>query len=55
MQAVEIPLVADNQTFATTINGSVYHLSVIWRGEYWVLDLADSNGSAIISGIPMIT
>ena len=55
MKAVEIPLVADNQTFATTINGSVYHLSVIWRGEYWVLDLADSNGSAIISGIPMIT
>ncbi|EKE7000549.1 hypothetical protein OWJ38_003886, partial [Escherichia coli] len=55
MKAVEIPLVADNQTFATTINGSVYHLSVIWRGECWVLDLADSNGSAIISGIPMIT
>lgn len=55
MEAVEIPLVADNQTFATTINGTVYHLSVIWRGEYWVLDLADSNGSAIISGMPMIT
>ncbi|CDK85353.1 probable bacteriophage protein STY1063 [Escherichia coli IS25] len=55
MEAVEIPLVADNQTFATTINGTVYQLSVIWRGEYWVLDLADSNGSAIISGIPMIT
>ena len=55
MKAVEITLVADNQTFATTIDGSVYHLSVIWRGEYWVLDLADSNGSAIISGIPMIT
>ncbi|EAT7906851.1 hypothetical protein QON05_002572 [Salmonella enterica] len=55
MEAVEIPLVADNQTFATTINGTVYHLSVIWRGEYWVLDLADSNGSVIISGMPMIT
>ncbi|ECY5338487.1 hypothetical protein AVB71_19445 [Salmonella enterica subsp. enterica serovar Stanley] len=55
MEAVEIPLVDDNQTFATTINGTVYHLSVIWRGEYWVLDLADSNGSAIISGMPMIT
>lgn len=31
MKAVEIPLVADNQTFATTINGSVYHLSEV----YW--------------------
>lgn len=55
MEAVEIPLVADNQTFATTLNGTVYRLSIMWRGVYWVLDLADGNGDAIISGIPMIT
>ena len=55
MNAVEIPLVADNQTFATTINGALYHLSITWRGIYWVLDLADGNGATIISGMPMIT
>lgn len=55
MEAVEIPLVADNQTFATTLNGTVYRLSIMWRGVYWVLDIADGNGDAIISGIPMIT
>lgn len=55
MYAVEIPLTADNQAFATTINGTVYHLSITWRGVYWVLDLSDSNGDAIISGMPMVT
>lgn len=55
MEVVEIPLAADNQTFATAINGTVYQMSIIWRGVCWVLDLADSKGDAIISGIPMIT
>lgn len=55
MNAIELPLIAGNQTFSTTINGTLYQISIVWRGAFWTLDLADSNGDAIVSGMPMIT
>lgn len=55
MSVTEIPLSTDNQTFITTLNGTVYQMRVVWRGVCWFLDLMDSNGTLMIGGIPLIT
>ncbi|KAF1003691.1 MAG: hypothetical protein GAK36_00199 [Pseudomonas sp.] len=46
------------EPFTITLSGTVYRLSVQWRNAEqggWVLDIADSTGTAIVSGIPLVT
>ncbi|BDH45763.1 hypothetical protein TUM12370_18070 [Salmonella enterica subsp. enterica serovar Choleraesuis] len=55
MKYSEIPLSADNQQFTITLANTVYQLRVLWRDPYWFMDLRDSTGVDIISGIPLVT
>lgn len=55
MNAVEIPLFADNQSFSTTLNGSIYQFTVIWRDPLWFIDISDSSGTLVIGSLPMVT
>lgn len=53
----EIPLIASNQAFTTTLVGTEYSMKLRWNGaaSCWMLDIADSTGNPLVSGIPMIT
>ena len=56
MQASEIPLSPDNQKFTTAINGVNYTIQTLWRDDAgWVIDLLDSSGADIFTGIPLVT
>ncbi|WP_315313138.1 phage baseplate plug protein [Pantoea vagans] len=56
MQANEIPLSPDNQQFTTAINGVNYSILTLWRDDAgWIIDLLDSSGKAIVTGIPLVT
>jgi len=55
MQGYEIPLSPDNQAFNIQLNNTTYQLQVEWRDFAWVLDLKDSGGNEIVSGVPMVT
>ncbi|MCK0552644.1 hypothetical protein KFO32_06075 [Pantoea ananatis] len=55
MTITEMPLQPQNQTFSTTIEGSLFKVTVIWRAGCWYLDLSDSTGSLIAGGIPLVT
>jgi len=55
MTITEMPLQPQNQTFSTTIAGSLYKVTVIWRAGCWYLDLNDSTGALIAGGIPLVT
>ena len=55
----EIPLVAGPQSLSITLANVQYRLSVRWietaNGEGgWLLDIADKNGNAILSGRPFV-
>ncbi|QHM71272.1 phage baseplate plug family protein [Mixta intestinalis] len=51
----EIPLSATNQQFSINLSGTVWQLRIIWRDVAgWVLDLQNSAGDAVVSGIPLI-
>lgn len=54
MKVQEIPLSADNQHFAISIDGVMYNMNILWRGTFWVLDLQDSGGAPLILGIPLV-
>lgn len=53
----EIPLSAEPQTFNITLAGATYGFTVQWNvpNGSWIIDIADSSGNAIVSGIPMVT
>ncbi len=56
MATVEIPLSADNQIFTLRLGGHQFRLRVVYRDEAgWILDLLETDNSAIISGIPLVT
>lgn len=58
MNVYEIPLSAQPQTFTITLGGIDYRLTVQYRdapGAGWILDIADSFGSSIVNGIPLVT
>lgn len=53
---VEIPLSAQSQAFQITLSGKAYRLAVTWRDPYgWFLDIADTNGLLLLSGMPLVT
>lgn len=54
----EIPLTAEPQSFSITLGGVEYRLTVLWRNADeagWTVDIADSNGNPLVSGIPLVT
>lgn len=58
MNIYEIPLTPDPQRFTVTLSGVDYRLTVQYRnagGAGWVLDIADTNGQPLVSGIPLVT
>jgi hypothetical protein len=52
-----IPLQSTNQRITITLAGVLYQLTVRWNdmNQAWQLDIADQNGNAIVSGIPVVT
>lgn len=56
-QAFEIPLQPINQSFNISLAGKTYILRVFWcePNASWVLNIADSSGKALLSGIPLVT
>lgn len=54
---VEIPLKATPQQLAVTLNSVDYKLKVVWneQNQSWVMDIQDSAGNAIASGLPLVT
>lgn len=53
----EIPLSPQPQTFGIAIAGVTYKLTVMWNfvNASWIIDIADSSGNPILSGVPMVT
>jgi hypothetical protein len=53
----EVPLQAGAQQFAIGLGTTLYEFTVTWcaPAACWILDIADSTGAAIVSGIPLIT
>lgn len=59
-QVLEIQLIAGPQVFTITLDQVAYQLTVLWRdapavGGGWVLDIADSLGAPIVTGIALVT
>jgi hypothetical protein len=58
MATFEIPLSGESQDFQITLGGVQYQMTLMWRAAPqggWVLDIADSAGNEIVSGIPLVT
>lgn len=57
MTAYEIPLSAVDQRFNIPLGGVTYQFTVKWcaPAAAWTLDIADEGGTALISGIPIVT
>lgn len=58
MNYYEIPLTAIPQRFSITLSSVEYLLTLQYReagGAGWVLDIADADGAALVSGIPLVT
>ena len=57
MNSYEITLIAQPQLLSVSLNGVTYQLSVYWSipGQCWFLDIMDSSGNDIVTGIPMVT
>lgn len=56
MQIYEVPLSADVQAFKISLAGTMYRLTLVYRGPAgWVLDIADDSGTPIVRGVPLIT
>lgn len=52
----EIPLTANNQTFAIQLGKNYVRLRLIYRDSAgWILDLETTAGEIIVSGIPLVT
>ena len=57
MNVYEIPLIPKSHTAATTINGADCGLALNWNSEMaaWIMDVSDSAGNALISGIVLVS
>lgn len=54
MNISEIPLSADNQNFAITIAGVQYRMRMVWRDEFWCLDLLNSDETPVALSLPLL-
>lgn len=54
----EIPVTGGgNQSFTVDLGGTTYQLALNWRAARdagWVLDIANSDGTALVNGIPLL-
>ncbi len=52
----EIPLTAVPQRFSISLNGVTYQVKSVWNdvAQIWVVDISDSSGAALVSGIPLV-
>lgn len=52
-----IPLASTPQAFTISLNGITYQFTVRWNwfAAAWIIDIADSSGNPILSGVPMVT
>lgn len=59
MAAFQFPLVNSQQTLQITLGSKLYSLRVYWNSNQfdncWVLDIGDSSGNPIVTGIPLVT
>lgn len=57
MQIYEVPLSPNPQTFAISLGGVDYHLTLYWNtpANCWMLDLADADSNPMVQGIPVVT
>jgi len=55
--AFEIPLVPQPQMFEIVLAGVQYQLLVWWNNvnQSWMIDISDSSGNPIVTGIPLVT
>jgi len=53
----EIPLVPRAQELTIALGGIDYSLTIHWcsPANAWIIDIADKNGVAILTGIPLVT
>ena len=53
----EIPLSANPQIFIITLNQIDYNINLYWcdPANCWVIDISDTSGNKILSGIPLVT
>lgn len=54
MEVSEVPLSADNQQFAITIAGTAYRIRLVWRDEFWCLDLLNSDETPVALSLPLL-
>lgn len=45
------------QKFQMSLSGTIYNFRLYWNtvGQYWVLDIADSSGNPLVTGVPLVT
>jgi len=55
--AYEVPLISAPQTLSTTWAGVVYNLNIYWNwpSQTWIMDIADSANTPLLSGVPLVT
>lgn len=61
----EIPLTAEPQTFGIALTGRELRFTLHWHeaepeqpgdpAGAWLLDIADSEGSSLVAGVPLVT
>ncbi|UGA37961.1 hypothetical protein JOS77_29180 [Chromobacterium haemolyticum] len=58
MARFEIPLITGPQHFSIQMGSQLYQMTLIYRSAQdsnWVLDIADSSGNPLVSGIALVT
>jgi len=52
-----IPLQPTPQILSIALAGVTYQLTIYWNAQNnsWTIDIADSSGNPILTGIPMVT
>lgn len=52
-----IPLANGPQTLSISLAGTLYNLRLYWNvpAQLWLLDIASASGTALLSGIPLVT
>ncbi len=57
MKYYEVPLSPKAQRLTIALAGITYKLNIFWNdlAACWIVDIADKDGVALVSGIPMVT
>lgn len=57
MTASLVPLQPNNQTLSVYLGSTQYDVTARWcdPARCWIMDIADTSGNPIVSGIPLVT